>query len=262
MRPRRAGRRLGQNFLAKGGAVRRIVEALAPRPGEKVLEIGPGRGALTAELIKAAGRVTAVEIDAELCSALEARFGKDLLALRREDILKVDLAEFGPGLVIAGNLPYSISKPIAMKMVAERDQIDRAVLMFQREVADRLTAKVGSRSYGPLTVLAGQAYVVSPLFDLPASAFRPRPKVTSTVTIWRPRSQEELEPEFEKVLRACLAAAFARRRQTLRNNLRAALASKEVAERLLDAAELDGSLRAEMIEPSGFIRLAKLWRSL
>ena len=88
----------------------RIVEALAPRPGEKVLEIGPGRGVLTAALINAAGRVMAVEIDAGLCAALEARFGEELLALRREDILKVDLAEFGPGLVVAGNLPYSISK--------------------------------------------------------------------------------------------------------------------------------------------------------
>jgi 16S rRNA (adenine1518-N6/adenine1519-N6)-dimethyltransferase len=262
MRRSSAGRRLGQNFLIDGTAVARIVEALAPLPGEAVLEIGPGRGALTGALIEAAGRITAVEIDEALSSALTRRFGEQQLSLIRQDILQVDLAGLRGDLVIAGNLPYNISKPVAMKMIAERERIDRAVLMFQKEVADRLSAEVGSRSYGPLTVLAGEAYLVTRLFDLPPDAFRPRPKVTSTVTHWQPRRDGMLDGKLEKGLRACLASSFARRRQTLRNNLRAALGSAQAADDLLDAAELDGSLRAEAVPPAGFLRMARLWRSL
>jgi 16S rRNA (adenine1518-N6/adenine1519-N6)-dimethyltransferase len=262
MCPRGAGRRLGQNFLVDSGAAGRIVAALEPRRGEAVLEIGPGRGALTAALVEAAGRVTAVEIDDELCGALRRRFGEDLLLIIREDIRRVDLSSIGERLVVAGNLPYNISKPIAMKMIVERASVDRAVLMFQKEVADRLTAGVGSGSYGPLSVLAGQAYEVVPLFDLPPGAFRPRPKVTSTVTSWRPRGVNGLDHSLERDLRACLAASFAHRRQTLRNNLRAARGSARAADELLEGAGIDGSLRAEMVPPDGFLRLARLWHSL
>jgi 16S rRNA (adenine1518-N6/adenine1519-N6)-dimethyltransferase len=264
-RPR--SRRLGQNFLVDRRAAQRIVGRLAPTSDEWLLEIGPGRGALTSHLIEATDRVVAVEIDERLAHALAQRHEPPRLLLIHADILDVELADIANRAgapadarwVIAGNLPYSISKPVAMKLVAERERIARAVLMFQREVAQRLTARPGSRAYGPMTVLVGLAFQVEQLFDLAPTAFRPRPKVASSVTLWRPRPASPLSAELEPALRAVLRACFAQRRRTLRNNLRAALASPERCDELLELADLDGSLRAEAIPADGFIRLAQHW---
>lgn len=260
-------RRFGQNFLVDGGAVARIIAALQVRDGDAVLEIGPGRGALTGDLIDAAGRIAAIEVDAALADRLSARYGPDRLLLVSRDVLQVDLAEIAhrlgvdasTGLAIAGNLPYNISKPIAMKLIEQRSVVQRAVLMFQREVAQRLVARPATRDYGPLTVLAGLTFSIERLFDLGPSAFRPRPKVSSTVTVWRRREGSPLD-QIDKPLKQCLRAAFGRRRQTLRNNLRAALGSSSRAEELLETARLDGALRAEAIPAEGFVRLAQAWK--
>jgi 16S rRNA (adenine1518-N6/adenine1519-N6)-dimethyltransferase len=267
-RPRRARRRFGQHFLTSRDAAERIAEALSPVPGEAVLEIGPGAGAITAPLLERAGRIAAVEIDRDLAADLGARFpAPDLLILER-DVLEVSFREVllalgraeGERLAIAGNLPYNISKPVAMKLVRERESIDRAVLTFQREVAERLLASPGSRHYGPLTVLAGLAFEITRLFDLPPSAFRPRPKVVSTVTRFAPRRDIDLGPELEGRLRVCLAASFASRRKTMLANLRAALpGGAEAALALLALARLDSGARAETIPPEGFVNLARLW---
>jgi 16S rRNA (adenine1518-N6/adenine1519-N6)-dimethyltransferase len=132
--------------------------------------------------------------------------------------------------------------------------------MFQREVADRLTAQPGTRAYGPLTVLCGRAYRIERLFDLPPGAFRPSPKVVSTVTRWTPRDEDPLDEALIAPLRAVLGAAFAHRRQTIQKNLRGALAGGEGAARsLLAAAEVDGSLRAETLPPERFVALARAW---
>ena len=264
-RPKRS---LGQNFLIDRGAAARIVAELSPGPHDAVLEIGPGRGALTAALIQAAGRVAAVELDHELARRLSERFSEDGLVVLERDILEIRLEHVlaaldrptSDRLVVAGNLPYNISKPVAMKLVLEHARTDRAVLMFQREVAARLTAAPGSRAYGPLTVLCGQAYRIEALFDLRPTAFRPPPRVASSVTRWQRRAGGALDIGLDAPLRACLAAAFARRRQTLRNNLRAVLGSAAEAEELLTAAALDGDSRAEAVPPEGFVRLAQCWR--
>lgn len=263
-RPKRS---LGQNFLVDRRAVERIVAELAPLADEALLEIGPGRGALTAALLRAIPRVAAVELDRELARELARRFpGERLLVLER-DILSIGFDEVlralardpAGRLVVAGNLPYNISKPLAMKLVQEHARVRRAVLMYQREVAQRLTASTGSRDYGPLTVLVGEVYEVRRVFDLPAGAFRPRPRVVSTVTSWRRRREEETEATTLLCLRACLRAAFAARRKTLRNNLRAALGDETVAEQLLSSAGLDGSSRPQDVDPAGFRRLAAAW---
>ena len=153
----------------------RIVDALAVTDNDSVLEIGPGRGVLTTELIDRAGAVTAIEIDRDLAAELVRRFDESQLTLIQQDILGVDLGrcvELPDGnppreWVVAGNLPYNLSKPIAMKLIRERAAVKRAVLMFQREVAQRITAKPGTRDYGPLTVLAGRrvrgSHVVRPV---------------------------------------------------------------------------------------------------
>ena len=231
-------------------------------PSDNVLEIGPGRGALTEVLLDSVPRISAIEIDRDLCALLRSRYPEDRLRLIEKDVLDVAfcaLAQSGP-LVIAGNLPYNISKPVAMKLVVERRAVSRAVLMFQREVAQRLTATPGTGAYGPLTVLAGRAYRIERLFDLSPGAFQPSPKVVSTVTRWTPREEDALPETLVAPLKAVLRAAFARRRQTLQKNLRIALQGDDAAAiLLLGQAGLDGALRAEAIPPEGFVALASRW---
>ena len=231
-------------------------------PSDNVLEIGPGRGALTEALLSHVTAISAIEIDRDLAALLRARYPEDRLRLIERDVLQVpfDAPPLIPPLVIAGNLPYNISKPVAMKLIVERHAVSRAVLMFQREVADRLTAVPGTAAYGPLTVLAGRSYRVERLFDLAPGAFQPRPKVRSSVTRWTRLDPDVDLPSAMPRLRAVLAAAFARRRQTLRKNLRAALpGGDDAAVRVLKTAGLDGSLRAEAIPPEGFVALARAW---
>lgn len=258
----RARKRFGQNFLTDPAAIRRIVAALGPSASENVLEIGPGRGALTSALLEVVPAISAIEIDRDLAALLRSRYAEDRLRVIEKDVLDVtfDALAQKAQLVIAGNLPYNISKPVAMKLVLERRAVLRAVLMFQREVADRLTALPGTAAYGPLTVLAGRAYRIERLFDLAPGAFRPRPKVVSTVTRWTPREAGELPESLIAPLKAVLSAAFAHRRQTLRKNLRATLRGGDAAAvLLLTQAGLDGALRAEAIPPQGFVALALAW---
>ena len=240
--------------------MRRIVDGLAPRPDETVVEIGPGRGALTEELLARVPRVTAIELDRDLAALLAARFGPERLVLLARDVLDVELSALSPPLVVVGNLPYNVSKPVAMKLVGERTAIDRAVLMFQREVALRLLAAPGTPAYGPLTVLTGLAFRVERLFDLPPGAFRPKPAVVSTVTRWTRHGEERLPEAIEPWLRVVLRAAFSRRRQTLLRNLRSSLPGGDAeASALLRSAGVDGSLRAEVLAPEAFMALAALW---
>ena len=255
-------KRFGQNFLTDASAIERIVAALNPTAEENVLEIGPGRGALTDALLVSVPSISAIEIDRDLAALLRARYPDDRLRLIVGDVRKLalgTLADTAP-LVIAGNLPYNISKPVAMKLVSEHGAVSRAVLMFQREVADRLTAGPGTGAYGPLTVLAGRAFRIEPLFDLPPGAFTPRPKVVSTVTRWTPRDPVALPPSEIGALRAVLRAAFAHRRQTLQKNLRAVVpAGGATVGELLEAAGIDGSLRPEAVSPEAFVALARRW---
>ena len=264
-------KRFGQHFLTDGGAITRIVKTLAAEAGESVLEIGPGRGALTrvlhAALTDVGGnaRLAVVEIDRELAANLTEKFPD--VRCYQMDVLDVDLAsvrsDLDPAgarrLKIAGNLPYNISKPIAMKLIRDRAHVDHAVLMFQKEVANRLVAEVGCKEYGPLTVLAGLAFDIRRVFDLGPRAFRPRPAVDSSVTEWRRRSSSPLTSENESALKQTLTACFARRRQTLRNNLRAALRDADVADQVMKSVGLDPSLRAERVSPTEFIKLAAAW---
>ena len=263
----RAKKALGQHFLVDRRAVKRIVEALGPRAGEPVLEIGPGHGVLTGPLIDAAGRIAAVELDQELAAMLRTRHDPSRLILFTHDVLCLDLGQVlssldapdGRRLAVAGNLPYNISKRVVQKLIRDRQHIDRAVLMFQREVATRLTADPGGRSYGPLSVVTTLTYHVEALFDLPPRAFVPRPRVVSCVTRWRRPADRALEPERERRLRTVLAVCFARRRRTLRNNLRAALGDDRRVEHLLAAIDTPGDLRAEALEPAVFLRMADRW---
>ncbi len=264
----RARKRFGQNFLASAGAIEKITRQVVELAGGEVLEIGPGRGALTTALLDAGLRVTAVEIDRDLAAHLEDRFRNcrflledgDILEVRFEELLdRLDLPRADRFFVV-GNLPYNISKPVVQKLVRERNAVSGAVLMFQKEVAARLTASPRSREYGPLGIFAGAFYRIRTLFDLAPGSFRPAPKVTSTVTVWTKPENRLLEPDSETRFKTCLAVCFRNRRRTLFNNLRHGLAGGEPAARdLLAASGLDGMARAESLDPAAFHTLARLW---
>ncbi len=267
--PAPARRRFGQNFLVSKTAIARIVEALDPRPGESVVEIGPGRGALTAALLERVPMLTAIEIDRDLVASLRATFPAERLRVIDADVLEVWGAlpvlgaatpGFHPPFVVAGNLPYNISKPVAMELIAGRAAVARAVLMFQREVADRLTAAPGSSAYGPLSVLSGRAFAIERLFTLPPGAFRPAPAVTSAVTRWVPLPAASLPAAIEPALKDVLRASFAHRRQTILRNLRSVLpGGEEQAKALLRDAGIDAGSRAEAVVPEAFMALAASW---
>lgn len=241
--------------------VRRIVEALRAAPDDTLVEIGPGRGILTAALIETKAPVVAIEIDRDLAARLRERYDEGTLRLIEGDALELSLASIAPSLAVAGNLPYNISKPFAMKLVDERHAVARAVLMFQREVAMRLTGRPGTGDYGPLTVLAGRAFTIERLFDVPPGAFRPRPKVVSTVTRWMPRPAADLPSDDVAALKSALRAAFAHRRQTIGKNLRQELSLDDRAVAgLLEEAGIDPGLRAEAVNPDAFLRLAAAMR--
>ncbi|HEX4825655.1 MAG TPA: 16S rRNA (adenine(1518)-N(6)/adenine(1519)-N(6))-dimethyltransferase RsmA [Candidatus Polarisedimenticolaceae bacterium] len=252
----RARRRFGQHFLADRSAIARIVASLGPIEGVAVVEIGPGRGALTEALLAEGARVVAIEIDRDLARALADAHADPPLRVIAADVLEVPLASLGRDLLVVGNLPYNVSKPVAMKLCEEQGAVARAVLMFQREVADRLTAACDTGAYGPLTVLAGLIFRIERLFDLRPGAFRPPPEVTSTVTRWT-RRDDALAAALVPALKTTLKIAFARRRQTLQKNLRAGLhVDERRAASWLEEAGLDGSVRAEAVPPDGFLRLA------
>lgn len=255
--------KLGQNFLVDLQAAQRIVAALGDIAGLTVVEIGPGRGAITESLAARANHVVAVELDRELVAGLRERFDPGRVAVVEEDVLRFDFAAAGANaggrLRVAGNLPYAITSPILLKLAASHAALELAVLMVQREVAERLTAVPGTREYGLLSATVRLYGPVEQLFTLPPSAFQPQPKVHSTVFRWRfaPRFAElgVEEADFLRFLRRI----FAQKRKTLANNLRAAGIEAGAVSAALDAAGIDRQVRAEAVPIEG---LALLWREL
>ncbi|MGD1063748.1 MAG: 16S rRNA (adenine(1518)-N(6)/adenine(1519)-N(6))-dimethyltransferase RsmA [Terracidiphilus sp.] len=265
--------KLGQNFLVDAEAVERIVAALGVLAGRTVVEIGPGRGAMTGALAARAGRVVAIELDRNFAAGLRGRFDPQRVTPERvtprgvtiveQDVLQFDFAaaatEAGGRLRVVGNLPFYITSPILLKLAASHAALDVAVLMVQREVAERVTAAPGSRDYGLLSVTVQMYGPAEQLFTLPPSAFSPPPKVHSTVFRWRfaPRFAELGVDEcgFLRFLRQ----AFAQKRKTLNNNLRAAGIAPAVAAAVLASAGIAAQARAEAVPVEA---LAALWRAL
>lgn len=253
--------KLGQNFLRDPRAVERIVAALGDLAFSTVLEIGPGDGAITAALADRAARVLAIELDSELAAGLRAQFPSSRVNVVEQSVLDFDFAAAASGarLPVAGNLPYYITSPILHRLAASHAALDRAVLMVQREVADRVTASPGSSNYGLLSATVQLYGPVEALFTLPPSAFTPPPQVHSTVFRWR------LQPRFselaveESAFIALLRRAFAQKRKTLVNNLRASGISSAAVAEALDRAAIDPKSRAESLSLESF---AALWQAL
>jgi len=255
--------KLGHNFLVDTEAIQRIAASIGDLTGRTVVEIGPGQGAITAALAAHAARVLAVELDHVLALGLRVQFPPDHVTVVEQDALQFDFAAAsaaaGERLLVVGNLPYGITSPILLKLAASHAALDRAVLMVQREVADRVVAQPGSRDYGLLSVTVQIYGPAQRLFTLPPSAFSPPPEVHSTVFRWRfaPRFDElgVEEASFLRFVRLC----FAQKRKTLANNLRAAAIPPAVVSAALAQAAIDPMARAEALPIEAF---AALWRCL
>ncbi len=231
-------KRFGQHFLADRACIDAIVQAIAPRPGDNLVEIGPGTGVLTAPLLAQTGHLTVIEIDRDLGPRLAAQYG-DALTLVQQDVLQVDFSGFGQNLRIVGNLPYNISSPLLLHLIAVADRVRDQHFMLQKEVVDRIAAGPGS-DMGRLTVFLQNHYQVVKLFDVPPEAFDPPPKVDSSVVRMVPLPRPHTTAIAQ--LEAALAAAYAQRRKMLRRTLGSWLAQQHPSFDLDKAAADDARL--------------------
>jgi 16S rRNA (adenine1518-N6/adenine1519-N6)-dimethyltransferase len=253
--PRR--KRFGQHFLHDPAVLDRIVSAVAPSPGDRLVEIGPGRGALTSLLLGSsrAASLDAVEIDRDLAGLLRTQFGtRPEFHLHQADALKFDFAslarERGERLRIIGNLPYNISTPLLFHLLGSAGCIKDMHVMLQREVVERMAAQPGGAEYGRLTIMLAPWVTVEHLFDVGPGAFQPPPRVWSAVIRLsvRPEPAFAVSPHFAKVV----SAAFAHRRKTLRNALRGLVELEQIR-----ACGLDPGARPETFPPQAFNDLAR-----
>jgi 16S rRNA (adenine1518-N6/adenine1519-N6)-dimethyltransferase len=249
----RVRKRFGQHFLHDQGVLRRIVDAVNPLPGQRVVEIGPGAGALTAHLLNRVDMLEAIEVDRDLAATLHARW--PALRLHIGDALEFDLTalseQLGAQLRLVGNLPYNISTPLLFHFLQHRARITDMHVMLQKEVIDRMAAAPGSADYGRLTVMLAPWLQVEKLFDVGPGAFTPAPRVWSAVA----RLKVLPQPRFAtgEQYAAIVGQAFSQRRKTLRNSLRG-----RVPDQGWELAGVDPGARPETLTPEQFAALAKL----
>ncbi len=252
----RARKRFSQNFLHDAHYIGRIVDAIAPRPGDRLLEIGPGLAALTEPLLERAGELTCVEIDRDLAARLRTRFAQAKFTLIEADALALDwaaLAQADPRpLRIVGNLPYHISTPLLFALLPIADRVRDQHFMLQKEVVDRMAAAPGSDDYGRLSVMLQWRYAVTRLFVVPAGAFTPAPQVQSAIVRLVPRPLADLPTIDVERFAKVVAAAFGQRRKTLRNALAPLLDEAGIR-----AAGVDPQARGETLGVDDFVRLAR-----
>jgi 16S rRNA (adenine1518-N6/adenine1519-N6)-dimethyltransferase len=252
---KRAKKRYGQHFLHDPGTIDRIVRAIAPHPGDRLVEIGPGRGAITVPLLAAAGELDVIEIDVDVLPPLRERCGgAGGLRVHRADALEFDfraLRGAGPPLRLVGNLPYNISTPLLFHFVDQLDAFSSMHFMLQKELVTRMAAVPGNKDYGRLTVMLAPHVRVEPLFDIGKGAFSPPPKVVSTFFALHPLAEPPFPIADTAAYARTVAAAFAQRRKTLRNSLSGLLDATAIA-----AAGVDPGARPETLSPAQFAALA------
>lgn len=246
-----ARKRFGQNFLTDAHIIGRIVDAIGPQRGQRVVEIGPGLGALTVPLLERLDHLDVVEIDRDLIARLRQRYDDTQLTIHEGDALKYDFASLGTDLRIVGNLPYNISTPILFHLADFAANVRDMTFMLQKEVVTRMVAAPGSRDYGRLSVMLQYRFRMGSLFDVPPDAFRPAPKVTSSIIRMVPRAAETLGADDAVRLGRIVTAAFGQRRKTLRNTLR-----EFIDETALGALGIDPGARAERLAVADFVAIA------
>ena len=250
-RPRK---RFGQNFLHDPNIIRRIVGSIVPQPGENIVEIGPGQGAMTFPVLEACGKLTAIELDRDLVTLLgETKPAGVELTIISQDALKTDFSTFGADLRVIGNLPYNISSPLLFHLLDFAPHIRDMHFMLQKEVVDRMTAGPGSKTYGRLSVMIQALCSAEKLFDVPPGAFFPPPAVDSSIVRLVPHADEDIPQHDPTAFAKVVAQSFAQRRKTLRNNLKNLVSS--------DAMESIGiapSERAENLSVEDFFALSRV----
>jgi 16S rRNA (adenine1518-N6/adenine1519-N6)-dimethyltransferase len=258
---------LGQNFLVDRQVQERIIESVGLTGSEQVLEVGPGRGALTRLLAERAGKVLAIELDRQLSEYLQNLFSdRPLITVLRHDILRVDLAallkEHGDGRWrVAANLPYNISSQVLFLFLEHRQYFERLVLMLQKEVGERLLARPGSKEYGILTVLLQLHFDIRREFLVRPGSFHPVPKVDSLVLSFEPLVSPRFDVGDEDVFRRIVKAAFGQRRKTLHNCLKtAAICDPEVLDKIAFASGIDLKRRGETLSLEEFAALSRAFK--
>ena len=252
-------KKLGQNFLIDAGIVQGIVDAADIHPGDKVLEIGPGIGTLTQGLAEAGAEVTAVELDKKLPAILAKTLeGYENVRIIPGDILKVNIPELmgGQPFKVAANLPDYITTPILMALLERHLPITHLVTMVQKEVAERMVAKPGSRIYGALSVAVQYYTAPEIVLDVPPRSFIPAPEVDSVVISCRVRENPAVRVKDEKMFFRVVKAAFGQRRKTLQNAMKAAGIEKEAVKLSLEKADIDGTRRGETLSLDEFAAIA------
>ena len=256
--PRSARKRFGQHFLVDAYAVDEIIRTVDARPGDHVIEIGPGEGVLTQHLVASGAELLAIEIDRDLVRGLNARFASaGNFSLHSGDVLKFNfaaLAAVSGGWKVIGNLPYNISTPLIMLLLGHAVAFQRLVVMVQREVAERMAALEGSHRYGRLSVMVQRRCSVRAVLDLGPDSFWPPPKVDSSVVELVPHDHT-LDETFETWLGEIVRGAFSTRRKTIANALRAYADAAAFAR-----ANVDPGARAERLSVADFVRLAEATR--
>ena len=265
-----AKKSFGQNFLVDQSYIDKIIAALNPQRDEVVIEIGAGRGALTEKLIERSGKVIAVELDRDLIPLLREKFGRfENFRIIEADALKIDFSEISKienkKLKLVANLPYYISTAILQKLIEQRAAFSEMVLMFQREVVRRITAEAGDSERGFLTVLVEASLAAENLFDVPPQAFRPSPKIWSSVARLITKLNNYNEIFNSSIFREVVSCGFSQKRKTILNNLKKLspeLHGKNIdAKKVLINCEIDSQRRAETLSLEEWKKIARYYDS-
>ena len=244
-------KRFGQHFLVDETAIDAIVSAIAPRPRDRMVEIGPGLAALTRPLADAVEELHVIEIDRDIVAQLRVDFPASRVIVHEGDALRFDFSALGPRLRVVGNLPYNISTPLLFHLARYAAAIEDIHVMLQKEVVARMVAAPSSTEYGRLSVMLQYRFRMEPVLAVPADAFRPVPRVESAVVRMAPLAPLPHPARDEQALGKVVAAAFTRRRKTLRNALRTSFSASDF-ERL----GVDAGLRPQDLGVEEFVRLA------
>lgn len=247
----RAKKRFGQHFLTDRHYVERIVQAIALSRGDAMVEIGPGTGILTRELLKHVAHLHVVEIDRDLAEELRREFPRDALTVHQADALEFDFDSLPAPLRVVGNLPYNVSTPILFRVAALADRLRDAVFMLQKEVVERMVARPSTPEYGRLSVMLQYRFDMALALRVPPGAFTPPPKVDSAVVRMVPLGADRVCAKDEAFFERIVAAAFSQRRKMLRGALRGI-----VQPQVFETAGIDASRRGETLSVAEFVALA------
>ncbi|MEQ1591095.1 MAG: 16S rRNA (adenine(1518)-N(6)/adenine(1519)-N(6))-dimethyltransferase RsmA [Thiobacillaceae bacterium] len=244
-------KRFGQNFLIDDGIIHAIVNAIHPVPGETLVEIGPGLGALTRPLLEQIPHLHAVELDRDIIARLQKTWPPERLTLHSGDALKFDFSALGNGLRIVGNLPYNISSPLLFRLMDFAANITDMHFMLQKEVVERMVAEPSTHDYGRLSIMLQRRFHLEWLLDVPPTAFNPAPKVDSAVVRLIPKPPADIVALDEALFARVVLTAFSQRRKTLRNTLSGVLDAADFA-----ALGIDAGQRAENLPLADYERIA------